>query len=68
MRAGDLAALPLKALLARNRDWTTRIDNVIFAAPTRPGNDRDVARMALLLAGLPESVPERHRPPVRFRP
>ncbi|HBS7327493.1 TPA: 3-oxoadipyl-CoA thiolase [Klebsiella pneumoniae] len=59
MRADDLAALPLKALLARNPGLDpSRIDDVIFGCANQAGEDnRNVARMALLLAGLPESVP-----------
>lgn len=59
MRADDLAALPLKALLARNPGLDpSRIDDVIFGCANRAREDnRNVARMALLLAGLPESVP-----------
>ena len=59
MRADDLAALPLKALLARNTGLDpSRIDDVIFGCANHAGEDnRNVARMALLLAGLPESVP-----------
>ena len=58
MRADDLAALPLKALLARNPGLDpSRIDDVIFGCANQAGEDnRNVARMALLLAGLPESV------------
>ena len=59
MRADDQAALPLKALLARNPGLDpSRIDDVIFGCANQAGEDnRNVARMALLLAGLPESVP-----------
>ncbi|WP_202304276.1 3-oxoadipyl-CoA thiolase [Dryocola clanedunensis] len=59
LRADDLAALPLKALIARhpNLDWS-QIDDVIYGCANQAGEDnRNVARMALLLAGLPESVP-----------
>ncbi|EMX9178331.1 3-oxoadipyl-CoA thiolase [Citrobacter sedlakii] len=59
VRADDLAAIPLKALLARhpNLDPAT-IDDVIYGCANQAGEDnRNVARMALLLAGLPESVP-----------
>ena len=53
MRADDLAALPLKALLARNPGLDpSRIDDVIFGCANQAGEDnRNVARMALLLAG-----------------
>ncbi|HCF8235937.1 TPA: hypothetical protein N0X04_002835 [Klebsiella pneumoniae] len=52
MRADDLAALPLKALLARNPGLDpSRIDDVIFGCANQAGEDnRNVARMALLLA------------------
>ncbi len=59
VRADDLAAVPLKALMARNRevDWAA-IDDVIFGCANQAGEDnRNVARMATLLAGLPEGVP-----------
>jgi acetyl-CoA acyltransferase len=59
VRADDLAAIPLKALMARNAsvDWT-QLDDVIFGCANQSGEDnRNVARMALLLAGLPLSVP-----------
>ncbi|MFP2421339.1 3-oxoadipyl-CoA thiolase [Pseudescherichia vulneris] len=59
VRADDLAALPLKALLARNPGLDPAyIDDVIYGCANQAGEDnRNVARMALLLAGLPESVP-----------
>lgn len=59
LRADDLAALPLKALLERNPVLDpARIDDVIYGCTNQAGEDnRNVARMALLLAGLPESVP-----------
>jgi acetyl-CoA acyltransferase len=59
MRADDLAAVPIRALMARHAhvDWA-RIDDVIFGCANQAGEDnRNVARMALLLAGLPVSVP-----------
>lgn len=59
VRSDDLAALPLKALMARhpNVDWSAA-DDVIFGCANQAGEDnRNVARMALLLAGLPETVP-----------
>lgn len=59
VRSDDLAALPLKALLDRhpNLDWSA-IDDVIYGCANQAGEDnRNVARMALLLAGLPETVP-----------
>ena len=59
VRADDLAGLPLKALLERNPGLDpARIDDVIYGCANQAGEDnRNVARMALLLAGLPESVP-----------
>ena len=59
VRTDDLAAVPIKALLARNSkaDWS-RLDDVYFGCANQAGEDnRNVARMALLLAGLPETVP-----------
>jgi acetyl-CoA acyltransferase len=59
MRADDLGAIPLKTLVARNRsvDWGA-VDDVIFGCANQAGEDnRNVARMALLLAGLPDRVP-----------
>ncbi len=59
MRADDLGAVPLKALMARNPrvDWSA-IDDVIFGCANQAGEDnRNVARMSSLLAGLPQSVP-----------
>ncbi len=59
VRTDDLAAAPIKALLARNAraDWT-RLDEVFFGCANQAGEDnRNVARMALLLAGLPDTVP-----------
>ena len=59
VRADDLAAIPIKALLDRNPsvDWSA-VDDVIFGCANQSGEDnRNVARMALLLAGLPQTVP-----------
>ena len=59
VRADDLGAVPLKALVERNRDvdWTA-IDDVIYGCANQAGEDnRNVARMSLLLAGLPQGVP-----------
>ncbi|MFV8628638.1 3-oxoadipyl-CoA thiolase [Ralstonia pseudosolanacearum] len=59
VRADDLGAVPLKALMARNPrvDWSA-IDDVIFGCANQAGEDnRNVARMSALLAGLPDSVP-----------
>jgi 3-oxoadipyl-CoA thiolase len=58
VRADDLAAIPLRALMDRNPsvDWAT-VDDVIFGCANQSGEDnRNVARMALLLAGLPQEV------------
>ena len=59
VRTDDLAATPLRALMERNRkvDWGA-IDDVIYGCANQAGEDnRNVARMALLLAGLPKEVP-----------
>ena len=59
VRTDDLAAVPLKAVMARNPkvDWT-KLDEVYFGCANQAGEDnRNVARMALLLAGLPNNVP-----------
>jgi 3-oxoadipyl-CoA thiolase len=59
VRADDLGAVPLKALMERNKDvdWTA-IDDVIYGCANQAGEDnRNVARMSLLLAGLPQGVP-----------
>ncbi|MGA8553114.1 MAG: 3-oxoadipyl-CoA thiolase [Candidatus Acidiferrales bacterium] len=59
IRADDLAAIPIRALLARNPtvDWAA-VDDVIYGCANQAGEDnRNVARMALLLAGLPQEVP-----------
>ncbi len=58
VRADDLGAVPLKALMERNSsvDWEA-VDDVIFGCANQAGEDnRNVARMSLLLAGLPVSV------------
>jgi 3-oxoadipyl-CoA thiolase len=59
VRTDDLAAIPLKALIERNKsvDWSA-LDEVFFGCANQAGEDnRNVARMALLLAGIPEKVP-----------
>src|SRR5438552_515638 len=59
VRTDDLAALPIKALMERNPkvDWGA-LDDVIYGCANQAGEDnRNVARMALLLAGLPVEVP-----------
>jgi acetyl-CoA acyltransferase len=58
VRADDLGAVPLRALMQRNPqvDWQA-VDDVIFGCANQAGEDnRNVARMSLLLAGLPASV------------
>ncbi|KQN11864.1 3-oxoadipyl-CoA thiolase [Sphingomonas aurantiaca] len=58
VRADDLAALPIKALIARNPsvDWAA-VDDTILGCANQSGEDnRNVARMAVLLSGLPEAV------------
>ncbi|MGE0523866.1 MAG: 3-oxoadipyl-CoA thiolase [Variibacter sp.] len=58
VRADDLGAAPLKALMARNpkADWE-KLDDVFFGCANQAGEDnRNVARMALLLAGIPGHV------------
>jgi 3-oxoadipyl-CoA thiolase len=59
VRADDLAAAPIKALVARNpKVDLSQIDEVYFGCANQAGEDnRNVARMALLLAGLPDSIP-----------
>ena len=59
VRADDLAATPIKALMTKHPklDWS-QVDEVFFGCANQAGEDnRNVARMALLLAGLPDSVP-----------
>jgi 3-oxoadipyl-CoA thiolase len=59
VRADDLAAVPIKALMERNPsvDWNA-VDEVFLGCANQAGEDnRNVARMALLLAGLPETIP-----------
>jgi 3-oxoadipyl-CoA thiolase len=59
IRTDDLAAIPLKALLERGPgvDWNA-VDDVVYGCANQAGEDnRNVARMALLLAGLPKEVP-----------
>jgi acetyl-CoA acyltransferase len=59
LRADDLAALPIKELIKRNPNLPTAlIDDVILGCHNQAGEDnRNVARMALLLAGIPHTVP-----------
>jgi 3-oxoadipyl-CoA thiolase len=59
VRADDLAAIPIKALIARNPnvDWAA-LDEVVLGCANQAGEDnRNVARMAVLLSGLPDHVP-----------
>jgi len=59
IRTDDLAAIPLRALVARNPkvDWGA-LGEVVLGCANQAGEDnRNVARMALLLAGLPDAVP-----------
>src|SRR3954467_1589746 len=59
VRADDLAAVPLRELMARHKsvDWGA-VDDVVYGCANQAGEDnRNVARMALLLAGLPKQVP-----------
>jgi acetyl-CoA acyltransferase len=59
VRTDDLAAIPIAALMERNRgvDWNA-LDDVVYGCANQAGEDnRNVGRMALLLAGLPKEVP-----------
>ena len=59
VRADDLATVPIKSLMQRHpgADWS-KLDEVFLGCANQAGEDnRNVARMALLLAGLPDSVP-----------
>ncbi len=59
VRADDLAALPLAALMARNPgvDWS-KVDDLIYGCANQAGEDnRNVGRMAVLLSGMPINVP-----------
>jgi len=59
IRADDLAALPIQALMRRNPgiEWSA-LDDVLYGCVNGAGEDsRNVARMALLLAGLPQEIP-----------
>ena len=59
IRTDDLAAIPIKALIERNPevDWNA-LDDVVYGCANQAGEDnRNVARMALLLAGLPKEIP-----------
>ena len=59
VRPDDLGAIPIKALMSRNPtvDWSA-LDDVVYGCANQAGEDnRNVGRMSLLLAGLPEQVP-----------
>ncbi|HXJ04153.1 MAG TPA: 3-oxoadipyl-CoA thiolase [Candidatus Acidoferrum sp.] len=59
IRSDDLAAIPIKALIERNPevDWNA-LDDVVYGCANQAGEDnRNVGRMALLLAGLPKEIP-----------
>ena len=59
VRADDLGSIPLKAIIERNAhvDWSL-LDDVVMGCANQAGEDnRNVARMSLLLAGIPVSVP-----------
>src|SRR5712691_2517356 len=59
VRTDDLAAVPIKSLMKRhpNVDWSA-LDDVYYGCANQAGEDnRNVARMASLLAGLPDSIP-----------
>jgi 3-oxoadipyl-CoA thiolase len=59
VRTDDLAAVPIKALMERNKgvDWGA-VDDVVYGCANQAGEDnRNVARMAVLLSGLPDKVP-----------
>ncbi len=70
VRTDDLAAIPLKALRDKfqQSDWET-VDEVVFGCANQAGEDnRNVARMALLLSGIPYQVPgDDSEPALRFR-
>jgi len=59
VRTDDLAAIPIRALIERNPkvDWAA-VDDVVYGCANQAGEDnRNIARMALLLAGVPQEVP-----------
>ena len=59
VRPDDLGAIPIRALMERNRgvDWSA-VDDVVYGCANQAGEDnRNVGRMALLLAGLPQEIP-----------
>src|SRR5258708_35711656 len=69
IRTDDLATLPIKALMERNPavDWDA-VDDVIYGCVNQAGEDnRNLARLALLLAGVPQPVPAPRVKPWRPR-
>ena len=70
VRGDDLAAVPLKILIERNELDPAAIDDVILGCANQAGEDnRNVARMAALLSGLPETVGGMtHQPALCLRP
>jgi 3-oxoadipyl-CoA thiolase len=57
LRADDLAALPIRELMRRHPDLGDKVDEVFLGCANQAGEDnRNLARMALLLAGLPDSI------------
>jgi 3-oxoadipyl-CoA thiolase len=58
LRADDLAATPIRELMRRHRGLEDKVDDVFLGSANQAGEDnRNLARMALLLAGLPDSIP-----------
>jgi 3-oxoadipyl-CoA thiolase len=58
LRADDLAALPIRELMRRHPGLGDKVDEVFLGCANQAGEDnRNLARMALLLAGLPETIP-----------
>ncbi len=58
VRADDLAAIPLSALVSRHPGLAERVEEVVIGSANQAGEDnRNLARMALLLAGLPDAIP-----------
>ncbi len=58
VRADDLASLPIRELLRRHSGLTQAVEEVFLGSANQAGEDnRNLARMALLLAGLPDSAP-----------
>ena len=58
VRADDLAAWPIRELMRRHPGLAEKVDEVCLGCANQAGEDnRNIARMALLLAGLPDSIP-----------